>query len=164
MVRAGVSAWRAFCKVRRDERQEAYLELADVSGSPLLCKMPPPTTPISSEKTRRRRGAVAGHHNYRHARGARNVAGDFTTFGTDDGSKAPSEAPRPLSNYLPLDDMPSNRKVPVLTPDEQAKLKQELAANSESSGDSRQGPKRQQVVSELVAKRSFLVIGLDQYR
>ncbi len=37
---------------------------------------------------------------------------------------------RPSSNpvYLGLDDMPSNRKVPALTPDEQAKLKQELAA------------------------------------
>ena len=43
---------------------------------------------------------------------------------------AHAEVPRPSSNpvYLPLDDMPSNRKVPALTPDEQAKLKQELAA------------------------------------
>jgi hypothetical protein len=52
------------------------------------------------------------------------------TGGTASLRDARAEAPRPLSNpvYLPVDDMPSNRKVPALTPDEQAKLKQELAA------------------------------------
>jgi hypothetical protein len=43
---------------------------------------------------------------------------------------ARAEAPRPSSKpaYLPLDDMPSNRKAPALTTDEQSKLKQDLAA------------------------------------
>jgi hypothetical protein len=43
---------------------------------------------------------------------------------------ARAEAPKPAVHptYLPMEDMPSNRKTPALTTDEQSKLKQELAA------------------------------------
>ena len=42
---------------------------------------------------------------------------------------AHAEAPRPTSRaYLPVEEMPADRKTPALTVDEQTKLKRDLAA------------------------------------